>query len=118
MLPDSERTTLVAVAAPATGRESIDVVFDDDDTTAQLAATCLERLGGRDAVPFVAVSPQGVRSLPLDPWSGFLWSLIDGLTSVQDILDIAPMPEHEVLRVLNQLYECGLIKVRLRQSRE
>jgi aminopeptidase-like protein len=58
-----------------------------------------------------------VTGVPLDHWAGFVLSLVDGLTSVQDIVDLSPMPEHEVLNVLDRLHEHGLIRIRRRRAR-
>jgi hypothetical protein len=92
-------------------------VSEQSDLMVQIADGYLERLGGRRAVPSVAVPRGELTKLTLDHGGGFVLSLIDGIASVQDILDVSPMPEHEVLDVLDRLRERGLIRVRPRPVR-
>jgi hypothetical protein len=113
----------VGEAAPATGTEIVEVQVESMgaaarfDLMAQIADCYLERLGSREAVPYVAVARRELVALALDHWTGFVLSLVDGATSVEDILDVSPMPEHEALHVLDQLQERGLIKIRAPHKR-
>jgi hypothetical protein len=110
-------------ACPATGRQSVDVEFESMpmserfDLMTQIADCYLERLGSRDAVPFVAVARRQLMGLVLEPWAGFVLSVVDGYTSIQDILDVSPMLEHETLNALDQLHARGVIKIRSRRGR-
>jgi hypothetical protein len=106
-------------AAPATDAESVEVRFEPMRVSerfallAEITECYLERLRGRHAVLYVAVARRDLMGLVLDHWGGFVLSLVDGVTSVQQILDVAPMPEHDALEVLDQLRERGVIKIRL-----
>jgi hypothetical protein len=64
-----------------------------------------------DAVPRVAVSPKALRDLPLDHRAGFLVWLIDGMSSVESILDACPMTREHALAMLGVLAAHGVISV-------
>jgi Tfp pilus assembly protein PilZ len=53
--------------------------------------------------PIVLVSKENLRAVPLDGRSGFLVSLIDGLTSVETLIDLSGMPADETLGLLEEL---------------
>jgi hypothetical protein len=85
---------------------------DEAEILAEIGAAYLARLGSRSHVPFTR-SPRDVAvRVPLDHWSGFLLSLVDGATSISDLIDVSSLPEVEALRVLCELRERGLIDVR------
>jgi len=69
------------------------------------------RLGSMDQVVSVAIPPDQIRWLSLDHRAGFLLSLVDGLSSVDDILDICGMPRLDALRIMYQLLEQRVISV-------
>jgi hypothetical protein len=52
---------------------------------------------------------QKVESAPIDHRDAFVLSLIDGGTKVSAILDVAGMPEAEVLAILVRLKRLGII---------
>ncbi len=83
------------------------------DTEAQsLAAKCREvlqdmyasRISGMERVPQVVMSPDQIRWLSLDHRAGFMLSMIDGVSSVDDLLDVSGMQRLDALRIL-----CGLL---------
>ncbi len=69
------------------------------------------RLGSLDQVVTVAIPPDQIRWLSLDHRAGFLLSLVDGSSSVDDILDICGMPRLDALRIMYQLLEQRVITV-------
>jgi hypothetical protein len=69
----------------------------------------LARLGGAGAVLGAKVAGAEVRWLGLDHREGFLLSLVDGCTSVEEIVDLSGMPRHEALRLLAELLEGGAV---------
>lgn len=79
------------------------------DLVVELLAVYVDRLGSRAHVPRVVATLDKARGLPLDHWAGYVLSLIDGATSIEEILDAAPIPEHDVLRLLFDLAEHGVI---------
>lgn len=69
----------------------------------------LSRLGGPGAVLGLKVAGAEVRWLGLDHRAGFLLSLVDGTTTVDEIVDLSGMPRHEALRLLAELRDGGAI---------
>ena len=53
----------------------------------------------------VAVPSEQIRWLSLDHRSGFLLSLVDGTSSVEELLDISGMAKLDALRILYTLRE-------------
>jgi hypothetical protein len=61
----------------------------------------------------VVVMPQEkIKLLPLDHRAGFLLSLMDGVTDLETLLEISPMPRGEALRVVRDLFEAGVVDLR------
>jgi hypothetical protein len=69
----------------------------------------LARLGGLVAVLDLKVAGAEVRWLGLDHRAGFLLSLVDGTTTVEEIVDMSGMPKHEALRLLAELLDGGAV---------
>jgi hypothetical protein len=69
----------------------------------------LARLGGPTSVLGLKVAGAEVRWLGLDHRAGFLLSLVDGTTTVDEIVDLSGMPRHEALRLLAELRDGGAI---------
>ncbi len=76
-----------------------------------MAQKYLTRLGGRTNVPKVVMSEQEIRWLALDHRAGFLLSFIDGGMPIEEVLDVASMPELDALRILFELREQGVIEI-------
>jgi hypothetical protein len=64
------------------------------------------------SVPWLVVTHEELRRLPLDSRAGFVVSLIDGRCTVEMLLDIASLPEDEVISLLGQLSRLGAIELR------
>lgn len=64
------------------------------------------------AVPWLVVTHDELRRMPLDSRSGFLVSLIDGRCTVEMLLDVAGLPEDDVIAMLAQLVRLGAIELR------
>ena len=69
------------------------------------------RVGPMHQTVHVAVAPERVRWLSLDHKAGFLLSLVDGQSTVEELLDICGMPGIEALRILSELLEQGILRV-------
>jgi hypothetical protein len=91
---------------------------DPDDLEAKrYAESCREvltqmyasRLGSLDQVVVMAIPADQVRWLSLDHRAGFLLSLVDGASSVEELLDISGMPRLDALRLLFTLLEQRVI---------
>jgi hypothetical protein len=90
------------------------LVADSADLDAQRYATScrdvltqmyLSRLGGLDQVINVVLPPEELRWLNLDHRAGFLLSLVDGASTIEELLDISGMPRLDALRILATLRE-------------
>jgi hypothetical protein len=81
---------------------------------AKLRAIYIGRLGSLEQVPVISTPPSELRWLALDHRAGFILSLIDGLSSIDDIIDISGMPQLEALRTLYTLSTQQIITLRKR----
>jgi hypothetical protein len=72
---------------------------------AKLRELYTERLGGSlDRIPQLAMAIDSVVSLTLDVRSGYLLSRIDGLATLEQIVNRGILPPVDSLRVLSELY--------------
>ena len=71
-----------AAPEPARGRASRPPVAPPDE------AHYLARIGPKKQIPRVAMTADHIRTLTLDHRCGFLLSLVDGTSSIEDILDV------------------------------
>jgi hypothetical protein len=71
----------------------------------------LARLGSLNKVARVALPSDQIRWLSLDHRAGFLLSLVDGHSSVEEILDISGMPRLDALRILYGLLDQRVIAI-------
>jgi hypothetical protein len=69
------------------------------------------RIGPLDQIITVVVSPQEVQWLALDHRAGFLLSLVDGQSTVDEILDISGMTRLDALKILHDLTEQQVVKL-------
>lgn len=70
-----------------------------------------EKLGSGEQVLRLAMVPSEIQNLALDHRAGFLISLVDGIATVDEILDMSGMPEIDVLRLLYEMREQGVVSV-------
>ena len=90
------------------------------DEATRLAENCrgvlqqmyVARLGALDRVPFVAVPREQLRWLSIDHRSGFVLSHVDGVSSLEQILDVSGMPSLDALRILYELVQQRVIGIR------
>jgi hypothetical protein len=69
------------------------------------------RIGPLDQIISVMVSPEEVQWLALDHRAGFLLSLVDGQSTVDEILDISGMTRLDALKILHDLAEQQVVKL-------
>jgi hypothetical protein len=70
------------------------------------------KIGPLTRVPVVEVARDQLRWLSIDHRAGFMLSLVDGVSSLEMILDVSGMPSQEALRILHQLVEQRIISLR------
>ncbi|MCC6217454.1 MAG: hypothetical protein IT376_21535 [Polyangiaceae bacterium] len=89
----------------------------EDADAIRYAGSCREvlmqmysaRLGDSKQIVRVAIPPDQVRWLSLDHRAGFLLSLVDGLSTIEELLDMSGMPQLDALRLLYMLLEQRVI---------
>jgi hypothetical protein len=89
----------------------------DDPEVVQLIRSCEENLvqmyeskmGDRERRPRVAIQPDEVIWLSLDPRAGFVLAQIDGQVTFEDLYAICGLSRLDTARILNQLLEEGVI---------
>jgi hypothetical protein len=64
------------------------------------------------AIPWLVVTLDDLRRMPLDPRAGFVISLIDGRSSVEAIADMSGMELGALMAILAKLFELGAIELR------
>lgn len=64
-----------------------------------------------DAIPVVAMRPEHIMILPLDPREGFFLARIDGTSELRVILEIVAMPRPEALAILDKLLGLGAVRL-------
>jgi hypothetical protein len=69
------------------------------------------RLGALNQLVTVCIPSDQIRWLSLDHRAGFLLSLIDGLSSIEEILDVSGMPRLDALRIMCTLLEQRVISL-------
>jgi hypothetical protein len=72
----------------------------------------LTRLGNLEARPELAVHPRELKGKGLDSRAGYLLTLIDGMSTWQDILELSPMSDEETAELLVYLLREGVIRSR------
>jgi hypothetical protein len=70
------------------------------------------RIGPLDRVPVVAVPRDQLRWLSIDHKAGFVLSLVDGVSSLEMIIDVSGMPELDTLRILSELAQQRIISLK------
>lgn len=70
------------------------------------------RIGPLDRVPIVEVQRDQMRWLSLDHRAGFVLSLVDGVSSLEMILDVSGMATLDALRILYELVQQRIISFR------
>lgn len=83
-----------------------------DQCRQRLRAIYVGRLGSLDQIPVMMVPPNELRWLTLDHRAGFVLSLVDGVSTIDDIIDVSTMPSLEVLRTLYVLLSQNVISLR------
>ena len=83
-----------------------------DTCRARLRAIYLGRIGALDQVPAMVIPSTEIRRLALDHRAGFVLSLVDGTSSIEEIIDVSSMEPLEVLRTLYNLITQNVITLR------
>ncbi len=77
----------------------------------RLKETYKSRLGSGSEVLRVMMRPDEIQGLSLDHRAGFLMSLCDGVSTLDEIVDMSGMAELDVLRLLFEMREQGVVAI-------
>lgn len=69
------------------------------------------RLSNLDEPPRIIMSPDQLRWLSLDHRAGFLLSMVDGLSTLEEILDVSGMSRLDSMRILCELLDRKVITI-------
>ncbi len=64
------------------------------------------------AVPWLIMTLDQVKRMPLDSRAGRVLSLIDGRSTTEMILDMSGIQEDEAITILSRMLELGVIEIR------
>jgi len=101
----------LAEAIQAKGPHELAAAAFARDCRRMIEAECEQRIGSFSRVPVLAISLSELRRRDLDHRAGFLLSLVDGVSSVEALLDVSAMPRVDALRMLARLVEDGILRV-------
>ena len=63
------------------------------------------------AVPVVIMSQEEVLALPIDGRTGFLLARIDGVSTLQTLLDVSSMPAGDAMAIVEELLSLGAVQL-------
>lgn len=64
-----------------------------------------------ECVPRLLVGMKDLSTLPMDPRAAFILSHVDGRQSMEEILDVCPMPRAEALETIERLCSMGVLRL-------
>lgn len=111
-LGDYSGALIVAEALLGEVPDDAQVIEMAEQCRAKLRQMYASRLGSLDQIPVMVVARSELKWLSLDHRAGFVLSLVDGTSTVEDIIDISGMPALEVLRTLFNLVTQKVIEMR------
>lgn len=82
-----------------------------DECRRTLTRMYMARLGPAGSLLRIAVPLTDIRWMTLDHRAGFVLSLVDGASTVDELLDICGMPRLDALRILVELREKGALTI-------
>lgn len=116
----NERVALGDYTGALAMAEQLLAASPDNANVASVAENCrtvlrqmyIAKIGPMDHVPMVMVPRDQLRWLSIDHRAGFVLSLVDGVSSLEMILDVSGMPELDALRILTELAQQRIIAFR------
>ena len=82
-----------------------------DMIRARLVQRYRDRVGDTGAVPRRVVDPSEITARDLTAEEGFMLSLVDGKTSIDELVALSGMDLFEALRILNELLAAGIAEL-------
>lgn len=84
-----------------------------ENCRSRLITLYTSKIGDLTGTPIQAVQESEVRWLGLDHRAGFLLSRVDGVSTIEEVLDVCGMPRLEALKTLADLLDRGAIRLEL-----
>jgi hypothetical protein len=82
-----------------------------DECRRMLERAFAGRIGSLDQVPRLAVALHSLRGRALDHQAGFLLSRVDGVSTLEVLLDVSAMPRLDALRLVAKLVDDGILRL-------
>ncbi len=111
-LGDYSGALVVAEAILDEDAENVEALKCMDACRRVLEQMYTSRIGPLERVPFIAVPQEQLRWLNIDHRAGFVLSHVDGMCSLEQILDVSGMPTLDTLRILYELLQQRVIGFR------
>ena len=70
-----------------------------------------DRVGDTGAAPRMVIDPSELTAFDLPADAGFMLSLVDGKTSIDELIALSGMDTFEALRILNELVAAGIAEL-------
>lgn len=103
----------LALAEDLVARDPTDVSAKDFafECRRMLERAFAGRIGSLDQVPRLAVGLHRLRGRSLDHHAGFLLSRVDGVSTLEVLLDVSAMPRLDALRLVAKLVDDGILRL-------
>jgi hypothetical protein len=88
------------------------LLASDSEREFEAASSDIRPLVPLHAVPWLIMTLDQVRLMPLDSRAGRVLSLIDGRSTTEMILDMSGIQEDEAVAILARMLELGVIEIR------
>jgi hypothetical protein len=70
------------------------------------------RLGSRNKIPSLAIHPSELRAIPIDTQAGLVLSLVNGRSTISEIVALGPLEPMDSIRILSELFLLGAIELK------
>ena len=107
-LEEVTRTRMKTVVPDGSSPSSTPGPRDPADTSPR-SAGMFSLLASVSLVPYLRQAPRDIPRGTIDHGQACVLALIDGRTSIEQLLETSPMPVSRVLRILSQLLESGVL---------
>jgi len=90
--------------------ESVEIEVEGyiDMLRSQLLQRYRKRVGERGAIPKLLIQPSAITRFQLPADAGFVLSLVDGETTIDELIALSGMDAFDALRILNDLVDAGI----------
>ena len=83
----------------------------DSEREFEAASSDIRPLMPLHAVPWLIMTLDQVKTMPLDSRAGLVLSLVDGRSTIEMILDVSGIREDEAIGILARMLELGVIEL-------